>query len=275
MEETINLSDLETTLGPAPIRVDPDRNRLDLSGVINNTSIEDQVTSLPDAFSNRDIVENIQTISDLRNRSNLLEQRFNSAAEDVSNATSGRAFAGPGQRNSLAQRRNSIDSERRAVVARLEEERGNLDTARSLRAESERLAASAAQAARDEIDGSSFDSLTTNTEEPLPEGEPQPDLSQEEQNVLIIQEAERLYGPLAKLDLERALAQGQDTFNQRVPAVSSIYGSVIRAPRSTDTSETELNLQRSNAADEAELSANGGTRAVSTPAFSSSFAPLI
>ncbi len=149
MEEILNLSALNAPTPNISRPVDPDRNRLDLSSVINNTSIEDQVLANPEALNNNTIAQNIQTIADLRNRSSILEQRFNTASEDLSSALGGRQFAGPGQRNALAQRRNFIDAERRQVVAALEEVRGNVSTAQSLRSEADRLIASTSTSSSD------------------------------------------------------------------------------------------------------------------------------
>ena len=161
MEETINISELNSQAPQIVKRTDPDRNRLDLSGIINNTSIEDRILADPELSRNGSVLQNIQTAADLTNRSNILEQRLLTASEDLSSAVGGRVFAGPGQRNALAQRRNLIDAERREVVAALEEVRGNVSTASSLRSEANRLKSATANSSSVTIDDLVDADLTT------------------------------------------------------------------------------------------------------------------
>jgi len=236
MEETINISQLNAAAPTVPVTLDPDSNRLDLSGIINNTGIEDQVIAQPGALQNESVLQNLQVINDLRNRANVLDQRFNSAADDLSSAVGGRIFAGPGQRNALAQRRNSIDAERRDVASALEQVRGNVTSAQSLRAESNRLAtaAAAAQAARDEINNTDFDSLLDRdpTVPEVPEDQRTDEEIQIQDNEAIIAAADATFGGGAGAVLRQELnQQGQRAFDRKITELNTIFGATISAPQ--------------------------------------------
>jgi len=136
-EEVLKLSDLRRRDVPridrSPTEFVTPANELD--DIINNTSVEDTVTSQDGALFDGDLNTRIQRLGDLKNNFTLINRQFANAEENLIRETQGRGITQLGRRNDLITNQRILDSKRKTKLAQIEDLRGNVETAQRLRAE--------------------------------------------------------------------------------------------------------------------------------------------
>ena len=129
----INLSDLRQKDAITPQRsftnfVSPAD---ELDPIINNTTIEDRVKG--EGILQGDLATRIQRLEDKKNNFTLLNRQFASAENDLVKSEQGRGITAVGRRNTVVNNQRRLDAQRRNVAAEIEDLRGNIETAQSLR----------------------------------------------------------------------------------------------------------------------------------------------
>lgn len=133
--EPIQLSELQKEDA-----VIPQRNPLDmvspsteLEPIIQNTFVEDTVRENPANLLDGTLNERIQRLNDKKNTYTLLNRQYENSENQLIRETAGQGITAIGRRNTLVTNQRVLDAKRRLVLADVEDLRGNIETAESLR----------------------------------------------------------------------------------------------------------------------------------------------
>jgi hypothetical protein len=137
--EKIQLSSLQRddvnvpTLKYTPTEVDAH------NGVLNNTFVEDQVLKQDGSLTDGNIAQRIQRLNDKKNQYSTVNRRFANINQEIIDENLGQGITALGRGSQIASRQNEVDAERTDIIADIEELRGNIESSKALRIESNRM----------------------------------------------------------------------------------------------------------------------------------------